>query len=316
MHEQGLTRRDVLYGAAVVGAGAMFASRQRGTALSPGQRGSAAPAPHRGLVGATVSPSAMGTRTWREAARRFDSKASCPMAASAARLYWSGAGFDTGPGISMVRAMATAGVSAVLSFRPNRDLRASETALLRDSIRQCRAAGLKIDAVCLWHEPNDITQHPHPFRSARAYRNYVRHYGPTVVEMGIPLAYIPLVLTSKGVLQAAYFPGAHHNGRPLISRIYPDFYCSAQFRRGVRLDAPIRLAEEHSLQLGLGEFGRTNGPHQVSDSEFEAYMDYLTQVFAGRKNRASCMYFVNGPRNVPTYPGYAALRAFYNAITG
>jgi len=31
--------------------------------------------------------------------------------------------------------------------------------------------------------------------------DYVRYYGPAVVEMGIPLCYIPLVLTTDGALQ-------------------------------------------------------------------------------------------------------------------
>jgi hypothetical protein len=133
--------------------------------------------------------------------------------------------------------------------------------------------------------------------------------------MGVPLAYIPLVLSTRGILQIAYFPGATYSGKPLVSHIYPDFYCWAQFRRGVRFDAPIMLADKYGLRLGLGEFGRTNGPHDVADSEFEAYMDYLTQVFASRHDRVSCIYFAAGPRNVPTSAGYAALRSFYYALT-
>lgn len=322
MHEQGLARRNILRGAAIVGAvtalprPAQAVIRDHRPVATPRVPPVASPKVSRGLVGATVSPDAMNTRTWREGARKFDARANCPIAASAARLYFTGASFDTGPGLSMVRAMAAVGVTTVLSFRPSRDHQHSEIIRLRDSIQRCRATGLKIESVCLWHEPNDITQHPHPFRSPQAYREYVRYYGPTVVEMGIPLAYIPLVLTTRGVLQIAYFPDASHNGQRLVSHIYPDYYCGDEFGTGVRLDAPIMLADKHGLRLGLGEFGRTIGRHHVTDGEFEAYIDYLTQVFAGRQDRASCMYFAAGPRNVPNPAGYAALRSFYRALTG
>jgi hypothetical protein len=312
MREYGLNRRDVLQGAAVIGAAAALPRHKQSAVHWHGGAPVAFPG---GRVGATVSPNAMGVRTWREGADKFDAKVSCPMAASAARMYWSGAGFDTGPGMRMVRAMAKVGVATVLSFRPSRHRQQSEITSLRESIRRCQAAGLKIEAICLWHEPNDITQHPHPFRSAQAYRDYVRYYGPAVVEMGIPLAYIPLVLTTQGVLQHAYFPGTHHNGKQLISHLYADYYCRGEFRRDVRLDAPIMLADNHGLKLGLGEFGRTTGPYRVSDGEFEAYMDYLTRVFVPRVDRASCIYFAAGPWNVPSPAGYAALRAFYHALS-
>jgi hypothetical protein len=313
MREPGLTRRGVLHGAAVIGAAAVL---PRDLLAVQSHGAVAAPARFPGRVGATVSPTAMGVRTWREGARKFDAAASCPLAATAARMYWSGAGFHTGPGLRMVRAMAAVGVATVLSFRPSRHHQPSEIISLRDSIRRCLAAGLNIEAVGLWHEPNDITQHPHPFRSPQAYRDYVRYYGPTVVEMGIPLAYIPLVLTTRGVLQHDYFPGASHNGKRLVSHIYADYYCRGEFRRGVRIEAPIMLADNHGLKLGLGEFGRTTGPYHVSDREFEAYMDYLTRVFAPRRDRASCIYFAAGPWNVPSPRGYAALRAFHQALAG
>ena len=267
-----------------------------------------------GWVGATVSPAAMGTSTWREAADKFDARTRRPMAVTASRIYFNNVAPETFT-LGLVRNMASAGVTAVLSFKPSRIHSPGEITSLRHSIQQCRDAGLKIESICLWHEPNDMAKHPPAFRTAQEYIDYVRYYGPAVVEMGIPLAYIPLVLTTSGNLQISYFPGTTWRGKPLVTHIYPDFYCVSQWIHGVRMDASIQLADKHGLRLGLGEFGRTNGRHVPTDGQFSAYMRYLRHVYASRSDRASCMYFTNGPANDPGAAEYAELGTFYDALT-
>src|SRR5215468_6751311 len=182
MREQDLTRRSVLHGAAVLGAATLLVSQHstptvgmaEGSApwgpgtvgkTGPGSTGGQGGATARGLtglVGATVSPTAMRTRTWIEAARKFDAIVRRPMAVKASRLYFHHAAIDR-DALYLVRMMAAAGVSTVISFMPSRNLSRSETANLQRSLRQCRAAGLKIEAVCLWHEPNNITRKPMAF---------------------------------------------------------------------------------------------------------------------------------------------------------
>jgi hypothetical protein len=334
MREQDLTRRSVLHGAAVLGAATLLVSQHstptvgmaEGSApwgpgtvgkTGPGSAGGQGGATARGLnglVGATVSPVAMRTQTWTEAAHRFDAIVRRPMAVTACRVYFKQAAIDRG-GLYLARMMAASGVSAVISIRPSPNLRRSEITKLQRSIRQCRAAGLKIEAVSLWHEPNDITRSDQAFRTGPQYVDYVRYYGPAVVEMGIPLAYIPLVLTTNGALQDSYFPGTTWRGKPLVTHIYPDFYCVSQFIHGARMDASVRLADKYGLRLGIGEFGRTNCQHSPTDREFAAYMRYLRGIYAGRKDRASCMYWSDGPLNSPSPSAGAELCAFYDALT-
>ena len=266
-----------------------------------------------GRVGATLSPAALGARTWSEAARKFDARVGRPMAASASRMFFSGV--TLGSSADLVRAFVETGTSAVMSFRPSRIHSTTEIATLKRTIRECQNAGLKIDAICLWHEPNDITKTVVPFRTGAEYIDYVRYYGPAVVEMGVPLAYIPLVLTTDGALQESYFPGTTWRGKPLVTHIYPDFYCMSQYVQGVRMDASVRLADAYGLRLGLGEFGQTNSHSQASRSDFAAYMRYLRGVYAGRENRGSCIYWFGGSLGDPHRAGYDELGTFYEALT-
>lgn len=269
----------------------------------------------RGLVGATISPAALGASTWLEGARRFDARAARPMAVTATRMYFTGSTLDSGPGLHLVRILADHRVRAVLSFRPSRALRASEITRLRESIHQCQAAGLHIEGVALWHEPNDVMKKPHPFRSAAEYIRYVHYYGPHVTAMGVPLCYIPLVLTNAGTGVTDYFPGTTARGRPLVSKIFADYYCWAQYVRGVHLGTVIDLAKRHGLPLGLAEFGMSDGyHHRPSEDAFVRYLGYLTRVFAGHPHPALCMYFDNGTENRPTAKGFVALRRFHDAL--
>ena len=336
MREQDLTRRSVLHGAAVLGAATLLV-RQHTTPTvgeaegsvpwKPGTVGKTAPGSGTGgqgggatasgllgLVGATVSNVAMGTRTWTEAAHKFDARVRRPMAATATRVYLKQAAIAPGE-MYLMRMMAATGVTAIMSIRPSPALRRSEMTKMQSTIRQCREAGLKIEAVSLWHEPNDITRSDQAFRTARQYVDYVRYYGPAVVEMGIPLCYIPLVLTTDGALQDSYFPGTTWRGRELVTHIYPDFYCVSQYIHGARMDASVALADKYGLRLGIGEFGRTNCSHSPSDRQFADYIRYLRGIYAGRRDRASCMYWSDGPLNDPNPSSCAELSSFYDALT-
>jgi len=334
MREQDLTRRSVLHGAAVLGAATLLVSQHstptvgmaEGSApwgpgtvgkTGPGSAGGQSGATARGLsglVGATVSPTAMRTRLWIEAARKFDAIVHRPMAVTACRLYFHGATIDR-DGLYLVRMMAATGVSTVLSIRPSRNLSRSETTTLQRTIRQCRAAGLKIESICLWHEPNNVASKPMAFPRAQQYVDYVRYYGPAVTAMGIPLCYIPVVLTTDGALQNDYFPGTTWRGQQLVSRVYPNFYCASQYIHGARMDATVRLADKYGLRLGLAEFGRTNCSTQPSNRAFAAYMRYLRGIYAGRQDKLSCMYWGDGPLNVPNASVSEELGAFYDALT-
>lgn len=327
MPEQGINRRHAIGAGAAVAAWAVVSGRQQSgpapgfstaeaaTAGAAAQAGAAVQNGTRAhVVGATVSPAALGTSSWLDAARRWDRRIGRPMAVTAARMYFQGSTLESGPGIGLVRHLARHNVKAVLSFQPSRRLHPAEITRLRHSIHRCREAGLHIEAVALWHEPNDITKHPHPFRSAREYHRYVHYYGPHVTAMSVPLAYIPLVLTNEGKEVTSYFPGTSVHGKRLVSKIFADYYCHAQYVNGVRLAAVLRLARHHRLPLGLGEFGMTDGPYRPSDAQFHYYMAYLTKIFAAQRNPGSCMYFVNGHRNIPTTSGYTALRRFYDAL--
>jgi|SRR5215467_4645739 len=332
--EQDLTRRSILHGAAVLGAATLLVrphstptvGMAEGSApWGPGTVGKTGPGSSsggqgatasglQGLVGATVSPIAMGTRTWTEAAHKFDAIVRRPMAATATRVYFKRATIDRG-GLYLARMMAATGVNAVISIRPSPNLSRSEITNLQRSIQRCRAVGLKIEAVSLWHEPNDITRSDQAFRTGQQYVDYVRYYGPAVVEMGIPLAYIPLVLTTDGALQDSYFPGTTWRGKPLVTHIYPDFYCASQYIHGARIDASVDLADKHGLRLGIGEFGRTNCQHRPTDRQFASFVRYLRGIYAGRRDRASCMYWSDGPLNDPNPSMCAQLSAFYDALT-
>src|SRR5215467_6779448 len=332
--EQDLTRRSILHGAAVLGAATLLVrphstptvGMAEGSApwgpgtvgkTGPGSRSSGPGATARGLgglVGATVSPTAMRTRLWIEAARKFDAIVHRPMAVTACRLYFHRATI-TRDGLYLVRMMAAAGVTTVISFMPSRNLSRSEITNLQRSIRQCRAAGLKIESICLWHEPNNVARKPMAFPRAQQYVDYVRYYGPAVTAMGIPLCYIPVVLTTDGSLQSDYFPGTTWRGQQLVSRIYPNFYCASQYIHGARMDASVRLADRSGLRLGLAEFGRTNCSTRPSNRAFAAYMRYLRGIYAGRGNKLSCMYWNDGPLNVPNASVSEELGAFYDALT-
>src|SRR5215831_2039348 len=153
MREQDLTRRSILHGAAVLGAATLLVSQHstptvgmaEGSApWGPGTIGKTGPGSSSGgqgatarglggLVGATVSPIAMRTRLWIEAARKFDAIVHRPMAVKASRLYFHSATIDKS-GLYLVRMMAAAGVSTVISFMPSRNLRRSEITNLQRSI--------------------------------------------------------------------------------------------------------------------------------------------------------------------------------------
>lgn len=279
-----------------------------------------APSGTPGLVGATITPAAVNRRGWPAAVATFDRQAGVPMATSCCRMYWAEREWQTGPNTPLpVADRASQCATMVLSFRPPRGpFRQAAADALQDSIKKCQQAGADIESVVLWHEFNDFTLHPPPFPTAGEYHRYCWDYGPAVTELGVSLGYMPLVLTTPGPAQLAYFPGTERDGSQLVSRIYADYYCRAQYAEGVRMDACVELAYRHGLPLGLGEFGGTDGRHRASNQLFARFMNYLTSVFADRLDQglenAACIYFCGGPENAPTVAQYDALRRFYHSV--
>jgi hypothetical protein len=273
-----------------------------------------------GLVGATITPAAMNCRGWPTAVTAFDWRAGVPMATSCSRMYWSEGQWQTGPNEPLAVAERAAQCDTmVLSFRPPRGpFRQAAADALQRSIKRCQQAGATIESVVLWHEFNDFALRRPPFPTAGEYHRYCWDYGPAVTELGVSLGYMPLVLSTLGPAQLAYFPGTERGGSQLVSRVYADYYCHAQYAQGIRLDACMELARRHGLPLGLGEFGGTNGTRRAPDQLFARFMSYLTGVFAARLDKgldnAACMYFCGGPQNVPTVAQYNALRRFYNSV--
>jgi hypothetical protein len=279
-----------------------------------------APSGKPGLVGATITPAAVNCRGWPAAVATFDFQAGVPMATSCCRMYWNESEWQTGPNEPLpVADRASRCATMVLSFRPPRGPFSQAAAdALQNSIKKCQQAGAHIESVVLWHEFNDFALHPPPFPTAGEYHRYCWDYGPAVTELGVSLGYMPLVLTTAGPAQLAYFPGTERGGSRLVSRIYADYYCRAQYAEGVRMDACLELARRHGLPLGLGEFGGTDTPHRASDQLFAKFMNYLTGVFAGRLDQglenAACIYFCGGAENAPTAAQYDALRKFHNSV--
>jgi hypothetical protein len=202
-----------------------------------------------GLVGASITPAAVNCRNRSAAVATFDWQAGVPMGTSCCRMYWTERQWQTGPPPVADRAARCA--TMVLSFRPPRGQFSQAAAdALQNSIKKCQQADANIESVVLWHEFNDFALHPPPFPTAGEYHRYCWDYGPAVTELGVSLGYMPLVLTTAGPAQLAYFPGTERDGSRLVSRIYADYYCRAQYAEGVRMDACLELARRHGLPLG------------------------------------------------------------------
>lgn len=327
----GTSRRAFVLGGAAMGMAGVVA-RHRGPHLGAGHPGAGlrraggtasriSPAGRvgkRGLVGATVSKGNPDGTSRLQAAIDFDhDMGGRVMARAVERVYWGPNDWQTGPNTKeAVKQLNDAGIAIVGSFTPSQMLSKGERKRLVGSLAQLNKQKAVVEAICLTHEANFKK-----FPSAAAYQKYINYYGPAVVEAGYELAYIPLVLTTEGKGIADYYPTGTHNGQPLVTRMYGDFYCSTQFVNGVRLDGLFKTAITHKTpKVGLGEFGRTdNGMKLPKNGQFKAYTKYLASKFeawnkAGHDS-AAIMYFTNGAANNPNSKNYEALEVLWDALS-
>jgi hypothetical protein len=267
-------------------------------------------------VGATVSQSTFGSMNWLEAIAKWDGDVGVPMAARCERFYYNEGDWTPVSGANSITIAGQNHIAVVPSFKPSRSLQETEIKKLADAMQEYITAGVHVPYACLWHEPNDPIKKP--FARAADYVAYVRYYGPALAAM-VPLTYIPLILTSNGVGQAAFYPGNSYEGKTLISAIMPDFYCATQYTKGVRIDHIESFARLNERAFGLAEMGMTDSPAaEPHPKQYVEYVDYIQSVMSGRlkaglKN-APVMEFAESPRGVPDSRGFAALNSLIHAI--
>jgi hypothetical protein len=270
----------------------------------------------RALVGATVSTSTFGSKNWLDAIAKWDGDVGVPMAARCERFYYEEGDWTPVSGASSINIAGQNHIAVVPSFKPSRSLKQTEITKLTGAMQEYITAGVHVPYACLWHEPNDPIKKP--FASAADYIAYVRYYGPALAAM-VPLTYIPLILTSDGVGQAAFYPGNTYKGKTLISAIMPDFYCATQYTKGVRIDHIESFARLNKRPFGLGEIGMTDSPTaEPHPKQYVEYVGYIQSIMSGRlraglKN-APVMEFAGSPRGVPNSSGFAALNSLIHAI--
>jgi hypothetical protein len=271
-----------------------------------------------GLVGASVAPACYGVSTKLEAAQTFDKYVQRDMAMSVERLYFSAGHWQTSPNSpNPLVDMANAGLKRwVVSFQPDPAKTQADINNLKSSIANIQAAGAEIEAVTFYHEVNFGKNNP--WGTAAGFIDNMKFYAPTVLDMGVPMTYIPLITGNTNYTD--YFPVA--NNVPLVSMIHADYYCPAH-ASGNDLTKIMGLAQQYGLKFGLGEWGFVTGPTGGTQQSFSDFCSYLGVAFnkwmdAGRE-MASCIYFElnSADLNNVGSPGdwkIAPLQSFYDSV--
>jgi hypothetical protein len=268
------------------------------------------------VVGATVSAGNPGGSTRLEAARIFDQNmGGRKMALAVERVYWGKNKWQTARNKSQeVWSLNQAGIAIVGSFTPAYPPTQEDRRHLTNSLKQLKNQNAIVEAICLTHEPNDGK-----FPSGHAYKSYIDHYGPVVIEAGYHLAYIPLITKNQDV--EAYYPTGTYEGQPMVTRMYGDFYCDS-YDKGASLDQLFTVATaKNTPRVGLGEFGKHGSSKNPvpGEKKFDAYCKHLASEFqawnANGNDSAAIMYFTNGPGNNPTKANYASLEDLWDALS-
>jgi hypothetical protein len=221
---------------------------------------------------------------------------------------------------------------------------------------------------CLINEPNNGDAGK-PTTAAQ-YIQYVQAYGPYITTKTAPpgyslppgfspgvLCYNPLFYEETGTLNEDWFPGkttVFNNATvPLVTEIYPDFYCGAHFDNGGFTATSSLSANTKNLWamidmvtpgtqspgggtnsgaaegcgLGIGEMGYSvNNSSAPGVDVFNNYVTYLGQVLTGQavgskgigiqpSQARHCMWFSNG-RGGPNYvdPAATTVEAASNGV--
>jgi hypothetical protein len=271
-----------------------------------------------GLVGASVAPGCYGVSTKLAAAQIFDSYVKRDMAMSVERLYINAGHWQTSPNSpNPLVDMANAGLKRwVVSFQPDPAKTQTDINNIQSSIANIKAAGAEIEAVTFYHEVNFGKNNP--WGTAAGFIDNMKFYAPTVLDMGVPMTYIPLITGNTNYLD--YFPVV--NGVPLVSMIHSDFYCPA-YASGYGLSKIMAVAQQYGLKFGLGEWGFVTSPTAGTQQSFINFCAYLSQAFNAWLNEgnemASCIYFeLNAAdgNNVgsPNDWKIAQLQSFYDSV--
>ena len=271
-----------------------------------------------GLVGASVAPGCYGVSTKLQAAQIFDSYLHRDMAMSVERLYFNPGHWQTSPNSpNPLVDMASAGLKRwVVSFQPDPAKTQADINNLKSSIANIQAAGAEIEAVTFYHEVNFGKNNP--WGTSQGFIDNMQFYSPAVLDMGIPMTYIPLITGNTNYLD--YFPMV--NGVPLVSMIHSDFYCPA-YASGYDLSKIMAVAQQHGLKFGLGEWGFVTSPTGGTQQSFINFCSYLSQTFNAWMNAgnemASCIYFELNKadlNNVGTAADWniAPLQSFYDSV--
>jgi hypothetical protein len=317
------SRRSFALGGVAIGVAAIAGSR-RAARLTVRERRietvaqptSALKAGSKAAVGATVSAGNPGGSTRLQAARIFDQHmGGRKMALAVERVYWAENKWQKGPNTSQeVRTLNDAGIAIVGSFTPAHPHTAADLRNLTDSLSQLKKQKAIVEAICLTHEPNNGK-----FKTGDDYKSYIEYYGPAVIEAGFDLAYIPLITRNQDV--GEYYPTGTYKGRPMVTRMYGDFYCDT-YEKGASLDQLWTVATANNTpRVGLGEFGKHGSSKNKlpTDKQFDKYCDYLISEFhawnASGNNSAAIMYFTNGPENNPNQANYTSLKNLWNALS-
>jgi hypothetical protein len=274
-----------------------------------------------GLVGASVAPACYGVPTKLAAAQMFDKYVGHDMAMSVERLYFSAGHWQTSPNApNPLVDMASAGLKRwVVSFQPDPANTQADRNNLQSSIANIQAAGAEIEAVTFYHEVNYGKNNPWVTTTgANGFIANMQYYAPTVLNMGVPMTYIPLITGDTNYKD--YFPVL--NGVPLVSMIHADFYCPT-YANGYDLTKIMLLAQQYGLKFGLGEWGFVTGPTGGTQQSFIDFCGYLRTAFNKWMNEgnemASCIYFeLNSTdlNNVASATDWkvAPIQSFYTSV--
>jgi hypothetical protein len=310
------SRRTFVLGGAAIGVAGMVGGR-RAARFSVRERRSEVAAGHsvpqagsKAEVGATVSAGNPGGSDRLAAAQLFDQNmGGRKTAMSVERFYWGPGEWTIGPG---TQEMISNGVAMVASFTPNSTLMQSEITNLSNALQSLKSLKAAVHAVCLTHEAND-----QKFPTSGKYQSYIDYYGPTVIQAGYNLAYIPLVTQNQNI--GAYYPTGTYNGQPMITRMYGDLYCTA-YDNGANLDEFFSVATSNNTpRVGIGEFGISGNGTNPGDTPFDEFCGYLISEFQAWNNAghdsAAIMYFTNGPTNNPDPANYISLEKLWDALS-
>lgn len=278
----GLSRRELVGGAAGVAAAVVLSPARRSRTQPPARKAGTAVAP---LAGATVDLHSYGVKNYVQAANILDGYVGMPLATTIQKVLLGSSVFPASPGNQLTQ-LSAAGCHFLISVEPSTQLMPSEQTRLANYLAMLTSAGISY-RVILYSEANDTE-----FTSRQDWQAYWSYYAPVIQAAGVSCAYCPGCNISSIARAEAFFPS-----KPTPDELWLDFYATAM-RQEVHIDRMIALGKAAGISVGLAEWGWHAGKTLLNPMTmpwWTLYCNYLAHLAAEGNFQLGAIYFDDSP---------------------